>query len=75
MLEGRVKFFDNKRGYGFIETEDGDYFFHYSEIISDKSYKTIENGARVEFEIKDLGRGDTAFNVKEIKRWYMHLYY
>lgn len=67
MLEGRVKFFDNKRGYGFIESLDGDYFFHYSEIISEKTYKTIKKGAKVIFEVKDLGRGDTAFNVKEVK--------
>lgn len=68
MKEGRVKFFDNKRGYGFIETKDGDYFFHYTEIISDKSYKSIKNGAKVQFELKDLGRGATAFKVKEIKK-------
>lgn len=65
MTEGRIKFFDNKRGYGFIEADSGDYFFHYSEIISDKSYKTIKKNARVRFDIKDLGRGDTAFNVEE----------
>ncbi|EEB35434.1 cold-shock DNA-binding domain protein [Anaerococcus hydrogenalis DSM 7454] len=64
-MEGKVKFFDEKKGFGFIESESGDYFFHYSEIISDKDYKTIENGARVEFDVKDLGRGDTAFNVKK----------
>lgn len=66
-MEGKVKFFDNKKGYGFIESESGDYFFHYSEIISDKSYKTIKDGANVNFDVKDLGRGDTAFNVEERK--------
>lgn len=69
MKEGRVKFFDNKRGYGFIETDGGkDYFFHYSEIISDESYKTIKKDTKVEFEEKDFGRGNTAFNVREIGR-------
>lgn len=66
MTEGKVKFFDNKKGYGFIEAEGEDYFFHFSEIISKKTYKTIKKGARVEFDIKNLGRGDTAFNVREI---------
>ena len=66
-MEGKVKFFDKKKGYGFIKADNGlDLFFHYSEIISDKKYKSIEKDTRVKFEIKDLGRGDSAFNVQKI---------
>ena len=42
MAEGIVKFFDNKKGYGFISADDDiDYFVHFSSIISDEKYKKI----------------------------------
>ncbi|MCS7230285.1 MAG: cold-shock protein [Candidatus Kryptonium sp.] len=64
MSRGKVKWFNNKKGYGFIETEDGrEVFVHYSEIKSDKRFKTLEEGAKVEFEIVDGPKGPKAVNV------------
>lgn len=67
-MRGKVKFFDNQKGFGFITSEDGvDCFVHFSEIISDEERKTLEENQKVEFERMDLGRGPTAFNVKKIR--------
>ncbi|MGO3019058.1 MAG: cold shock domain-containing protein [Anaerococcus sp.] len=67
-MRGQVKFFDNKKGFGFIESEDGiDCFVHFSEIISDEERKSLVKDQKVEFEKMDVGRGPTAFNVKKIK--------
>lgn len=66
-MRGKVKFFDNRKGFGFIKSEDGiDAFVHYSEIRSDEERKTLKDGQEVEFERLDLGRGPTAFNVYKI---------
>lgn len=67
-MRGQVKFFDNKKGFGFIESEDGvDCFVHFSEIISDEERKSLVKDQLVEFEKMDVGRGPTAFNVKKIQ--------
>lgn len=51
--QGIVKWFNEKRGYGFIEKEDGgDVFVHYSEINMD-GFKTLSEGNQVEFEVKE----------------------
>ncbi len=51
MAEGTVKWFNPEKGYGFISREDGDdIFVHFSEIQMD-GYKTLEEGARVSFEV------------------------
>lgn len=64
MPRGRVKWFDGKKGYGFIEREEGgDVFVHYSAIKSDKEYKTLEEGAVVEFEVVEGKKGLQAINV------------
>ncbi|NOZ91807.1 cold-shock protein [bacterium 3DAC] len=64
MLEGRVKWFNEKKGYGFITRNDGgeDVFVHYSGINGD-GFKTLEEGDLVEFEIKDTPKGPQAVNV------------
>ncbi|CAI2718667.1 cold-shock protein [Nitrospina watsonii] len=50
MSEGRVKWFNQSKGYGFIEADDGkDYFVHFSEIQVD-GFKTLQEGQLVEFE-------------------------
>mgnify|MGYP002758209797 CR=1 FL=1 len=65
-MKGFVKFFDNKKGYGFIEADTGeDYFVHYTSIISDESYKKLNNGDRVDFDGEDAPRGPSAINVKK----------
>lgn len=57
MARGRVKWFSDEKGYGFIENVDGseDVFVHYSEIVGE-GFRTLEEGNVVEFEIVD-GRG------------------
>ena len=62
---GKVKWFDGKKGYGFVaETStDTDYFVHFSEIQND-GYKTLEEGQKVTFEIGEGKQGPVAKNVK-----------
>jgi len=63
MEKGTVKWFDNKKGYGFIALESGaDVFVHYSEIKGD-GYKTLEEGQAVECEVTKGPKGDQATNV------------
>ncbi|MFZ3063427.1 MAG: cold-shock protein [Actinomycetota bacterium] len=63
MEEGVVKWFDNKKGYGFIEREGGDdIFVHFSAISSD-GYKSLTEGQKVQFEIVDGPKGKQAANV------------
>jgi len=63
MEKGKVKWFNAEKGYGFIEREDGsDVFVHYS-AINMEGYKTLEEGAEVEFEVVDGAKGPQAANV------------
>ena len=67
MNTGTVKWFDAKKGYGFIsDTEsenEKDYFVHFSEIQTD-GFKTLAEGQKVEFEIGEGTKGAVAKNVK-----------
>lgn len=64
---GRVKWFNNSKGYGFIERESGgDVFVHYSAIRQD-GYKTLKEGEEVEFEIKQGPKGPQAENVVKMQ--------
>ncbi|MCF8128847.1 MAG: cold-shock protein [Deltaproteobacteria bacterium] len=66
MAEGTVKWFDEKKGYGFIEQEDGpDVFVHFSGINGD-GFKTLNEGALVSFEVEEGQRGPAAANVTPI---------
>ena len=63
---GKVKNFNNEKGYGFIKTENGkDLFFHYSELQME-GYKTVNSGANVEFEVIETEKGLRAVNIKII---------
>ncbi|WP_347861266.1 cold-shock protein [Salimicrobium sp. PL1-032A] len=66
MLKGRVKWFSDDKGFGFIESEgqDEDIFVHFSAIDED-GYKTLEQGQTVTFEIEQGRRGLQASNVKK----------
>ena len=66
MPEGRVKWFNEQKGYGFISRDDGDdVFVHFSEIQSD-GFKTLAENQEVTFEIKEVPRGLQASNVKTL---------
>ena len=64
MKTGSVKWFDSKKGFGFISCDDGkDVFVHFSAIASD-GFKTLEEGQKVSFDIIDGQKGPQASNVK-----------
>lgn len=66
-MVGRVKWFNNEKGYGFIEyKEDEDIFVHYSAIESD-GYKTLSEGQFVEFDLIETSKGYQALHVKLVK--------
>ena len=68
MSEGKVKWFDGKKGYGFVSDSasgDTDYFVHFSEIQSE-GYKTLTEGQEVTFEIGEGKQGEVAKNVKTV---------
>ncbi len=66
MAEGTVKWFSEKKGYGFIEQEDGpDVFVHFSGIVGD-GFKSLREGDRVTFEIEQGQKGPSAVNVTVI---------
>ena len=63
MLEGKVKWFNPRKGYGFIETADGrDVFVHYSSIAAE-GFKTLDEGDPVVFEVIEGEKGQRATNV------------
>jgi CspA family cold shock protein len=65
MPTGRVKWFNNAKGYGFILSKEGgdDYFAHYSSIQME-GYKTLKAGQLVEFEILEGDKGSHAINIQ-----------
>ncbi len=66
MPQGTVKWFNNKRGWGFIVKEDGeDIFVHYSAIKGD-GFKSLTEGQRVQFDIEKGDKGPAAANVEKI---------
>ncbi len=66
MAEGIVKWFSNKKGFGFIEQEGGgDIFVHFSAITME-GFKTLNEGDRVSFDVEDSDRGPSAKNVSKL---------
>jgi CspA family cold shock protein len=65
-MKGKVRWFSNPKGYGFILSEkDKDVFCHFSAILAD-GYKSLKEGDNVEFDIIQGSKGDQAANVKVI---------
>ena len=67
MVQGKVKWFNEKKGYGFIEREGGkDVFVHY-QAISQDGFKTLKEGEVVTFDIVEGAKGPQAANVVRAK--------
>jgi cold shock protein len=65
-MQGKVKWFNAEKGYGFIESEEGsDVFVHFSAIQMD-GYKALEEGQSVQFDIVQGARGPQASNVTRV---------
>jgi len=65
-MQGKVKWFNAEKGYGFIETEQGgDVFVHFSAIQSE-GFKSLDEGQSVEFDIVEGARGPQAANVVKL---------
>ena len=66
MSKGTVKWFNNQKGYGFISDEQGnDVFVHYSGLNMD-GFKSLDEGAEVEFEVVNGAKGPQATNVTKL---------
>lgn len=66
MAKGKVKWFSNQKGYGFITSEDGKDVFVHHTAIQGEGYKTLEEGQAVEFEVTQGPKGEQATNVNKI---------
>ncbi len=65
-MQGRVKWFNAEKGFGFIGREDGDDVFVHFSAIQQEGYKSLEEGQQVEFDIVDGARGPQAANVVKL---------
>jgi CspA family cold shock protein len=64
MVQGRVKWFNDSKGYGFIEVEGAEDVFVHHTAIEGEGFKTLAEGEMVEFEIAQGDKGPQAVNVK-----------
>jgi len=65
-MKGTVKWFNDKKGFGFLTTEEGsDVFVHFS-AIQDDGFKSLDEGQEVEFEVEDGPKGPQARNVVKL---------
>jgi cold shock protein len=63
MANGKVKWFSNQKGYGFIQTDDGEDIFVHFSAIQTEGFKTLSQGQEVDFEISEGPKGPQAANV------------
>ena len=67
MAQGKVKWFNGQKGWGFITTDDGqDVFVHYS-AIGGNGFRTLEQGQEVQFELTETSKGLQAANVAKVE--------
>ena len=66
MARGKVKWFSNQKGYGFITSESGNDVFVHHSAIQGEGYKALEEGQEVEFEIQQGPKGEQAVNVVKL---------
>ena len=66
MSEGTVKWFNDAKGFGFIAQDNGDDLFVHYTAIKTEGFKTLEEGAKVSFEIVDGPKGPAANNVVQL---------
>ncbi len=66
MQNGKVKWFNNEKGFGFIEVEGGDDVFVHFSAITGEGFKSLEEGDEVSFEIVEGNRGPQAANVTKL---------
>ena len=74
MAEGTVKWFNEKKGFGFLTKEDGeDVFVHFS-AIQGEGFKTLVDGDRVRFDVEQGAKGPAAANVEKLQTVLLHLH-
>jgi len=66
MTKGTVKWFNEKKGFGFLSREGGDDVFVHHTSIQAEGFKTLREGQEVEFEVEDGPKGPQAVNVREV---------
>ena len=66
MIKGTVKWFNDKKGFGFISREEGDDVFVHHTSIQGEGFKTLSEGQSVEFEVQDGPKGPQAVNVRGV---------
>lgn len=66
MYHGKVKWFSNEKGYGFIETDEGEDVFVHFTGINEEGFKTLDEGESVSFEVTEGNRGPQAANVSKL---------
>ena len=67
MKQGTIKWFNQEKGYGFIEVEgEKDIFVHYQSIVSEEIRKSLNEGDKVEFDLEEGPKGIQAANVKKL---------
>ena len=65
MAQGTVKWFSDKKGYGFIELKDGEDIFVHCSSIDASGFNTLTGGDQVSFDLEESARGPVAKNVKK----------
>ncbi len=66
MAKGKVKWFNNKKGFGFIQQEDGPDLFVDCSTIKNQGYRSLEEGEEVTFDVEDGEKGPKAVNVNRV---------